>query len=93
MVVAYTPDPDLGRLSRYRYSPVFLPRQKLLEILYRHVPDKSKLLPGKRVSGIVHSETGVRVITQDGEEYQGDIVVGQIERIASLPNHRGREKQ
>ena len=24
----------------------------------------------------MHSETGVRVITQDGEEFQGDIAIG-----------------
>ena len=76
VVVGYTSDPDLGYFSRHGYPAGFLPRQKLLELLYSHVPDKSKLLPGKRVSRIVHSETGVRVITQDGEEFQGDIAIG-----------------
>ena len=61
---------------RYGYQVGFLPRRELLEVLYKHVPEKSKVLPGKRVVKVVHSDTGVRVITKDGEEFAGDIVVG-----------------
>lgn len=45
-------------------------------MLYKHVPEKSKVLVGKKVVKVVHSDTGVRVITKDGEEFAGDVVVG-----------------
>ncbi|RPA94671.1 FAD/NAD(P)-binding domain-containing protein [Choiromyces venosus 120613-1] len=61
---------------RSGYPAGFLPRQELLALLYKHVPDKSKVLLGKRVVKVVHSDTGVRVITKDGDEFAGDIVVG-----------------
>ncbi|CUS13302.1 unnamed protein product [Tuber aestivum] len=63
-------------IDRSGYPAVFLPRQQLLALLYKHVPDKSKVLPGKKVVKVVHSDTGVRVITKDGDEFAGDVVVG-----------------
>ena len=66
----------LYSVIRYGYQVGFLARQELLALFYKHVPEKSKILPGKRVVKVIHSETGVRVITKDGEEFAGDIVVG-----------------
>ncbi|PUU81908.1 hypothetical protein B9Z19DRAFT_1190852 [Tuber borchii] len=66
----------LRSIDRHGYQVGFLPRQDLLALFYKHVPEKSKILPGKRVVKVIHSDTGVRVITKDGEEFAGDIVVG-----------------
>ena len=66
----------LYSVIRYGYQVGFLARQELLALFYKHVPEKSKILPGKRVAKVIHSDTGVRVIAKDGEEFAGDIVVG-----------------
>lgn len=44
--------------------------------MYDAVPDKSKLLCNKKVQCIEESETGVKVTTTDGSEYNGSIVIG-----------------
>jgi 2-polyprenyl-6-methoxyphenol hydroxylase-like FAD-dependent oxidoreductase len=48
----------------------------LLETLYDHIIDKSKLLTGKKVERIRHLEDIVEITTIDGSKYTGDIVVG-----------------
>jgi 2-polyprenyl-6-methoxyphenol hydroxylase-like FAD-dependent oxidoreductase len=48
----------------------------LLETLYDHIIDKSKLLTGKKVERIRHLEDIVEITTTDGSKYTGDIVVG-----------------
>lgn len=54
----------------------FLKRQTLLQILYGSVPDKRKILVGKRVSEIDYSHDGVVVHCKDGTLYSGSVVVG-----------------
>lgn len=51
-------------------------RRDLLDMLYRHVRDKSKILTSKRVCQIDHNESGVVVECEDGSKYIGDVVVG-----------------
>lgn len=48
----------------------------VLQILYDHLHDQSKVQPGKRVAHIDHSQSGVKVVCQDGSQFEGDIVVG-----------------
>ena len=48
----------------------------LLEVLYSHIIDKSKLLVQKRVTTVQYGEGYVEVITTDGSRYHGDILVG-----------------
>jgi FAD dependent monooxygenase len=51
-------------------------RRLALEILYENLPDKSKIVTGKRVKSVNETEDGVRVTFQDGSFEEGDIVVG-----------------
>jgi 2-polyprenyl-6-methoxyphenol hydroxylase-like FAD-dependent oxidoreductase len=44
--------------------------------LYDNLPDKSKILVNKRVSGVTETSEGVQVHVEDGSTYEGDIVVG-----------------
>ena len=53
-----------------------LERRQVLETLYRHVPDKSKVLCRKRITRVDMFEDGVLVHCKDGSSYQGDIIVG-----------------
>jgi 2-polyprenyl-6-methoxyphenol hydroxylase-like FAD-dependent oxidoreductase len=46
----------------------------LLEILYTHLPDKNKVLLGKRISKVDHSTEGIIAHCQDGTSYHGDII-------------------
>lgn len=48
----------------------------LLEVLYDHITDKSKLLTDKRLVSITHTDAGDVVVTADGSTYAGDIIVG-----------------
>lgn len=48
----------------------------ILQILYDHIKDKSKVLIEKRVSKVNLLDDGVEVETQDGSLYKGDILVG-----------------
>lgn len=58
------------------YDVLFLTRTELLSFLYRHIPDKSKVLTSKRVADVEHSNNGVTVRCEDGSVFEGDIVVG-----------------
>ncbi|KAL5339003.1 hypothetical protein BJX70DRAFT_408457 [Aspergillus crustosus] len=65
-------------LERFGLPLAFLERRKLLEILYRSLPDTSKVFVGKTVVS-VEQETGGRTVsvqTQDGAVYHGNLVVG-----------------
>lgn len=48
----------------------------LLEVLYDHVKDKSKLLTQKRVARVEYGEGYVEAVTTDGSRYHGDVLVG-----------------
>lgn len=51
-------------------------RRLALEILYKNLPDKSKVLAGKRVVSVIETEQGVRVNFKDGGFEEGDIAIG-----------------
>lgn len=48
----------------------------LLQTLFDSLKTKEKVLTNKRVTRVDSVEGGVRVFTEDGFEYTGDIVVG-----------------
>lgn len=48
----------------------------VLKALYDHLPDKSKVLAGKRVTDVESSEFSAVVRCQDGSSFEGDIIVG-----------------
>ena len=49
---------------------------RALKVLYKNIPNKSKILAGKRVVKISDNGHGVRVDFKDGSFEEGDIVVG-----------------
>ena len=51
-------------------------RRNFLRIVYDQLPDKSKIVTGKRVTGMTDHEDGVRVELQDGTFEDGDILIG-----------------
>jgi FAD dependent monooxygenase len=51
-------------------------RRHFLQIVYDQLPDKSKILTGKRVVDVVDNDEGVRVELQDGTFEEGDILIG-----------------
>ncbi|GKT40687.1 FAD-dependent monooxygenase andE [Colletotrichum spaethianum] len=61
---------------RYGYPSVFLDRKMVIEVLYNHIADKSKIMISQKVNSIESSSEGVKVITKHGDEFNGDIVVG-----------------
>ncbi|RDK37768.1 FAD/NAD(P)-binding domain-containing protein [Aspergillus phoenicis ATCC 13157] len=62
--------------DRHGYTYVWMDRKSLLEVLYNNIADKSKVLPGKRVASVTHTDEGVDVVTTDGSTYSADIIVG-----------------
>ncbi|KAI8065538.1 hypothetical protein BC940DRAFT_320639 [Gongronella butleri] len=60
----------------FGYYFTFTTRQLLLQLMYDAVPDKSKLLPNKKVKVIQDTKDGVIIETTDGAMYKGDMVIG-----------------
>lgn len=48
----------------------------LIEILYKKIQDKSKVLTSQRVQSIENGTSSVTVTTTTGQTYTGNIVVG-----------------
>lgn len=48
----------------------------LLQTLYDHIADKSKLLAKKRIETVQYGEDSVEVVTIEGSTYQADILIG-----------------
>jgi FAD dependent monooxygenase len=48
----------------------------MLEILYNHLPDKSKILCSKRVVDIQSTPDAAIAITDDGSSYVADMIIG-----------------
>ncbi|RDH21414.1 monooxygenase [Aspergillus niger ATCC 13496] len=63
-------------IEKHGYTYVWMDRKSLLEVLYNNIADKSKVLPGKRVASVTHTDEGVDVVTTDGSTYSADIIVG-----------------
>ncbi|KAJ4248457.1 hypothetical protein NW762_012794 [Fusarium torreyae] len=63
-------------IKRHGFPILFLDRQKLLEVLYDNIHDKTKILSNKRVVQVQTSDRGSAAVTSDGETYPGDILIG-----------------
>ncbi|KAK2686996.1 hypothetical protein QWA68_013598 [Fusarium oxysporum] len=61
---------------RTGYPQIFIDRQMLLQILFDNIRSKDRVMTRKRVVRVETAENHVRVHTQDGCTYTGDIVVG-----------------
>lgn len=55
---------------------LFIDRQMLLQVLARNVKRKSQIRVGKRITEVISSANSVKVKTQDGDSFTGDILVG-----------------
>ncbi|KAJ5116787.1 monooxygenase [Penicillium angulare] len=62
--------------EKYGYPFLWMVRSTILEVMYEHIVDKSKILTGKRVESVQNSEDRVEVTTTDGSVYHGDIIIG-----------------
>ncbi|KAJ8109014.1 hypothetical protein OPT61_g7762 [Boeremia exigua] len=58
------------------YDTIFVDRQMIIQVLYDNLRDKSKVLTSKGVAKIEQSPGEVRVVTEDGSIFHGDILVG-----------------
>ncbi|PYI08876.1 FAD/NAD(P)-binding domain-containing protein [Aspergillus sclerotiicarbonarius CBS 121057] len=63
--------------ERHGYPPLFLDRQTVLEILYKHLGDlQDRVLISKKVTSVKQSPEKVLVHCEDNSVFEGDIVVG-----------------
>lgn len=63
-------------MNRLGYPDLTLERREFLQVLYDELPDKSKILTGKRVQHVVDNEDEAYVELKDGSVERGDIIVG-----------------
>lgn len=63
-------------VRRHGYPMVFFERRMLIEILYRHVRSRGKVLTSKRVVGVRQDEHAVFVECEDGSSYEGGVLIG-----------------
>lgn len=61
--------------------------------MYEAQPEKSKLLPNKKLEKIEEDKDGVKVTTTDGSVYEGDIVVGADGVWSSVREHMWKEME
>ncbi|KAH0395336.1 FAD/NAD(P)-binding domain-containing protein, partial [Aureobasidium melanogenum] len=62
--------------ARSGYAFAFGDRQKILQVLYENLKDKSKILVGKNLTTVHQHASGVTVICEDGTSFTGDILAG-----------------
>ncbi|KAL1630653.1 hypothetical protein SLS54_000524 [Diplodia seriata] len=62
--------------DRHGYDVIFVDRQMVLQVLYDRLQSKDKVLTSKKVCSVSLQEKGVKVTTEDGSEFTGDIVIG-----------------
>ena len=58
----------------------------MLDILYTHLPDKTKVLLGKRISKVDHSTYGIVAHCEDGSSYHGDVIAA-VDGVHSTVRH------
>ncbi|KAL1651985.1 hypothetical protein SLS58_000108 [Diplodia intermedia] len=63
-------------VDRYGYPVLFFTRRELVQILYDHIKSKDKILTSKRVKRVDETDDKVTVTTEDGQVFEGDLVVG-----------------
>lgn len=62
--------------GRHGYPIVFLERRILVQTLYDHIQDKSKVLTSEKVVTVKNSISHVTVTTSTGKSFTGDMVAG-----------------
>lgn len=61
---------------RHGYPFICLERYHVISALYKHVPDKTKVLHGKKITRVDHFDDRVVAQCKDGSSYTGDIIIG-----------------
>lgn len=75
---------------------VFLERRMVIDVLYRHIRQKDKVLTSRRVVGFEADEGGVSVECHDGSVHRGSILVGADgirSTVGRLMSQRGRSSK
>ncbi|KAF3045925.1 hypothetical protein E8E12_007443 [Didymella heteroderae] len=62
--------------ERLGYEPIFVDRQMIIQILYENLRDKSKVLTNKGVIKVEQATGEVKLTTEDGTIFHGDLLVG-----------------
>ncbi|TIC96060.1 FAD-dependent monooxygenase andE [Colletotrichum higginsianum] len=62
--------------QRLGYGLIFLDRRMVIEVLYNHILDKSKVITSQKVVSVESYAEGVKVLTNEGSEFTGDMVLG-----------------
>ncbi|KAI0456729.1 FAD binding domain-containing protein [Xylaria acuta] len=74
---AFSEEPFFDMMKeRNGFECITMERRAFLRIVYECLPDKSKILTGKRVVDVDENEDGVEVKLQDGTIERGDILIG-----------------
>lgn len=55
---------------------IFLERRMVIDVLYKHIRQKDKVLTSRRVVGFDMDEHGVSAQCQDGSVHRGSILIG-----------------
>ncbi|KAK2610588.1 hypothetical protein N8I77_004006 [Diaporthe amygdali] len=63
-------------MQRHGYPMIFFERRMVIDVLYRNIRQKDKVLTSRRVVGFQQDEHGVVVECQDGSVYRGSILIG-----------------
>ncbi|RAK89719.1 FAD/NAD(P)-binding domain-containing protein [Aspergillus costaricaensis CBS 115574] len=60
----------------FGYPTLSLDRRAVLDVLYTTLPNQSRVMTGKRVASMQHTQDGVEVVLTDGSREKGDIIIG-----------------
>jgi 2-polyprenyl-6-methoxyphenol hydroxylase-like FAD-dependent oxidoreductase len=76
MSVVTDGDGQIAHSRSHGYPIGWIQRQNLLQILFNHIPEKTKVLVGKRFVKAESSADGIIAHCSDGSSYKGDIIIG-----------------
>ncbi|KAF7562282.1 hypothetical protein G7046_g1870 [Stylonectria norvegica] len=62
--------------NRHGYPMIFFDRKWLLQVLYRQIQHKDRVMLQSQVHKIDYQESGVHVLTKDGRKYSGTMIIG-----------------
>ncbi|KAI3401656.1 hypothetical protein diail_9320 [Diaporthe ilicicola] len=63
-------------MQRHGYPMIFFERRMVIDVLYKHIRQKDKVLTSRRVVGFKQDEHGVAAECEDGAIYHGSILIG-----------------
>jgi FAD dependent monooxygenase len=74
----HTSEDDYSDLvdHRFGYPIISLDRQKVLEVLFQSYPTRSNIMTNKRVTEVRLGADSASVLTDDGDVFEADLIVG-----------------